>query len=459
MGFSASTKYLLNRNFLSIIAILLIAVVSITNFRNKGLWRQSDKIIAWDVISYYAYLPAAFIYNDLALDFIDDDPEYFSDKIWPELTEDGSRVIKTTMGLSYMYLPAFFAGHVAASISDHDANGYSAPYRYSLQLGGILIMLISFFIIRKILLRYFNDITTAVTILLLAFATNIYYYGTIESSYPHIYSFFLISLFLALTIRYYERQGHVNIILIGLLLGLITLVRPTNIIIVLVFLLWEIDSYKKFSARIKLLTGNLLHPGLFITCFFIPWIPQMIYWNEITGSLFYFSYTGERFFFGNPHIIDGLFSFRKGLILYTPIVILMWFGIYFMNKKLKTTRPAIILFTIINSYIIFSWWCWWYGGCYGQRPFIDSFALYALPLAALIDRFFNLKTVGKLISGIILFMLLVHGIYQTTQYYFGAIHWDSMTRESYFDSFGRLKPSVNFYNLLKEPDYEKASNK
>ena len=48
------------------------------------------------------------------------------------------------------------------------------------------------------------------------------------------------------------------------------------------------------------------------------------------------------------------------------------------------------------------------------------------------------------------------GIIQNIQYYNGAIHWDSMTREAYLDSFGRLHPSARFYNLLEAPDYDKA---
>ncbi len=31
-----------------------------------------------------------------------------------------------------------------------------------------------------------------------------------------------------------------------------------------------------------------------------------------------------------------------------------------------------------------------------------------------------------------------------------------MTREAYMDSFGRIRPSERFNNLLEAPDYEKA---
>ncbi len=48
------------------------------------------------------------------------------------------------------------------------------------------------------------------------------------------------------------------------------------------------------------------------------------------------------------------------------------------------------------------------------------------------------------------------GIFNNFKYYYGAIHWDSMTKEAYLDSFGRVRPSARFYDLLEAPDYDKA---
>ena len=64
--------------------IALIAVLfSISITRNIELWK-TKQIIQWNVISYYAYLPAAFIYNDLTLNFMDNynGPHEFT--MWPK---------------------------------------------------------------------------------------------------------------------------------------------------------------------------------------------------------------------------------------------------------------------------------------------------------------------------------------------------------------------------------------
>jgi hypothetical protein len=191
---------------------------------------------------------------------------------------------------------------------------------------------------------------------------------------------------------------------------------------------------------------------------FIVWAPQMIYWKEMTGQWLYFSYGGdERFFFNHPAIIKGLFSFRKGLFIYTPLLIFAFAGLTVLWKQRAPNLVAIAVFVPLNIYIIFSWWCWWYGGGFGQRAFIDSYALMAIPAAALLQAAFT--TGRKWLKGGIIgawSLLFLLGIYNNIQYYYGAIHWDSMTKEAYFDSFGRVRPSVRFNDLLKAPDYEKA---
>jgi len=187
------------------------------------------------------------------------------------------------------------------------------------------------------------------------------------------------------------------------------------------------------------------------------WVPQMIYWREMTGQWVYFSYGDERFFFNDPAIIKGLFSFRKGLFIYTPLLIFAFTGLTVLWKKRSPHLVAIAVFVPLNIYIIFSWWCWWYGGGFGQRAFIDSYALMAIPAAALLQVAF---TTGRkwLRGGIIALwsLLFLLGIYNNIQYYYGAIHWDSMTKEAYSDSFGRIRASARFNELLNAPDYEKA---
>jgi hypothetical protein len=125
-------------------------------------------------------------------------------------------------------------------------------------------------------------------------------------------------------------------------------------------------------------------------------------------------------------------------------------------KYARSFSLSLLIFVPLNIYIVLSWWCWWYGGCFGQRSFIDSFALLSLPIAALLQWLVSLSLWKRVALYFIFISCIAISIKHTMQYYYGSIHWDSMTKEAYWDSIGRLRPGPNFQNLIKTPDYEKA---
>jgi len=500
---------------------LIIAFMTLTMLREKH-WKDEKRVIEWDAISYYAYLPATFIYHDLTLSFADNYKGTHKFTVWPERGPEGKYVIKTSMGLSLLWTPFFLAGHAAAHLSGADTGGYSPPYKFFLLLSALFFLAVGLIYLRKILLTNSSDGVTALVIAAFVIGTNLYWYTLYQGTMSHVYSFALISAFIWYSMKWHmvrgaedgargavpgvrgaensargavpgvqaaensargavpgvqaAEDGSQNAdysvtgpwnkfwhpVRLGLLLGLISLIRPTNIIIVIFFLLYGVTSSETLRGRIKDLSKNYRHMAAIALAAILVWVPQMIYWKEMTGQWFYFSYgSNERFFFGDPAIIEGLFSWRKGLFLYTPLMIFALAGIIALWKRRSPQALPVTLFVPLNIYIIFSWWCWWYGGGFGQRAFIDSYALMAVATAALltpgtISPGSSLKKwLQKLtLAGFLLLTSL--GIMQNIQYYNGAIHWDSMTKKAYLDSFGRLKPSAKFYELLEAPDYARA---
>jgi len=65
-------KILSIRNAPGPVIIFLLIFYCLTNFTHRN-WTKDEGpirgVIKWDIISYYAYLPAVLIYNDLSLDF------------------------------------------------------------------------------------------------------------------------------------------------------------------------------------------------------------------------------------------------------------------------------------------------------------------------------------------------------------------------------------------------------
>ena len=65
----------------------------------------------------------------------------------------------------------------------------------------------------------------------------------------HAYNFSLIALFLYLLFRWYDDAGWRNSFLLGLVYGLIVLIRPTNFLLIILLLLWEVDSREALMER------------------------------------------------------------------------------------------------------------------------------------------------------------------------------------------------------------------
>jgi glycosyltransferase involved in cell wall biosynthesis len=448
--------------WLSAVTVAFIITFMTFNMLNVKHWKEEQRVIEWDAISYYAYLPAAFIYNDLSLSFTNgyDGPHKFV--FWPEKGPDGKNLIKTTMGLSVMWLPFFIAGHITALISGADAGGYSEPYKFFLLISALFYLLTGLIYLRRILVTHFSDIVASLVLAGFAFGTNLYWYTLFQGTMAHVYSFTLVSVFVWYSMQWHAARGKEHgawsAVRLGLLLGLISLIRPTNAIIVIFFLFYGVITGKDLNNRVKNLAADYRYLLLMALMVVLVWVPQMIYWKEMTGHWLYFSYgSDERFFFGDPAIIKGLFSWRKGLFIYTPLLIFAFAGIISLWMKRSPHALPVTLFVPLNIYIILSWWCWWYGGGFGQRAFIDSYALMAVSAAALLACAFSsgrkwLRT-GIITAYLILMSL---GIFNNIQYYNGAIHWESMTKAAYWNSFGRVRPSADFNNLLDAPDYEAA---
>lgn len=417
-------------------------------------------VIKWDVISYYAYLPATFIYGDVTLGFLDNPPEDFvnDNKFWYYTMEDGSRVIRTSMGLSILYSPFFFIAHGLAPYFNLAPDGYSSIYQLFLVLSSLFYVMMGLMLLKRILLRFYSQTATAITLLLVALGTNLFFYTIHEGPMSHSYNFALLTLFLYLVIKWYEEPSNKRSILLGLVYGLIVLVRPSNVLVGILFLGWGVRGPGAIRARILLLLKQYKMLLLMVFFFILPWIPQMIYWKSMTGSLFYNSYgpSGSSFFLNSPHIIDLLFSFRSGWYLYTPVMFTATLGLYFMGRKCKAGVWPLITLLVLQIYLLSCWWSWWNGGSFGLRSLVDIYGLMALPLAALIDASLNSKRIIAIVTTAVLGFFIYVNQFQTIQYTQGIIHFIGNTKESYGLNFLRFNPNGRFWQLLSIPDTKLA---
>lgn len=437
------------------VLVLMIVTAFVLTFIERK-WEKDNSVINYDVVSYYTYLPAAFIYDDLTLEFAYHKKENQNFLIWPELLENGTSIVKTTMGVSYLYAPFFFVAHASAEVFGYQADGYSLPYRMMLMLSLVTFFCLSLVVARVFLLRYFKDKVVALTLLGIVAGTNYLHYAIYDIPMSHTYSFFLFSLFLLLTDNWNKKQSFTNSSLVGLVAGLIIMVRPVDVFFLLTFVLWGVLSLKTLKERFLFLLSKIKDIGLIILFGFIPLLPQLIYWKIITGSWIVYSYGEEGFFWTSPHIIDGMFGFRNGWVLYSPTIIFCLIGIYFVKKYCPKLWVSMLVYVPLNLYVVLSWWCWWYTG-FGNRAFVNSYAIMTVGLASFLTWAFSQKKSLKTVS-ISLFTISVGlSLYHTYLYNTGAIHHNGMTRNSYFESLKHGHSTGKYWGWLRIPDHEKAS--
>jgi hypothetical protein len=444
---------------LSSIAIGMVLLTCLVIDFDLKNWRKQDRVIEWDVHSYYAYLPALFIYNDIKLEksIYQFDTDYWL--FWPNVEADGRRIIKTSMGTAIMYAPFFFIAHAFAEspLSVYSANGFSEPYKLFLLLSAVFYLFVGLVFVQKNLSHFsFSEAQTALTILLIGTGTNLLCYSSQSAPMPHVYSFCLVAVFIFYAIKWHEQRTIKNTLIIGLLLGLISLIRITNILIVLFFILYDAATLSALKEKIFFFFKKYYHLLIAVAACLLVWLPQIIYWKTVSSKYFYYSYPDEHFFFLHPQIMEGLFGFRKGWLVYTPMMAFAIAGIFLMRNDLKKFALNITIFLLLNIYIIFSWWAWWYGGTFGQRPMVESYALLAIPFASFVKFITERKLFVQIgfycIAGFFIWL----NIFQTYQFEVHSLHWDGMTTKLYFKQFAKMDRIPDYDKYVERPDYGKA---
>ncbi len=430
-------------------SFVLLVLVLFTVFWTSKFW-QSRAVIEWDVTLYYSYLPATFIYHDYDI-YDSGEEEWGKRQFYMNQDAEGHRYVKMTAGLSMLYSPFFLAAHsFAQNSAQFEANGFSEPYRYALLISALIFALGGLYCLGRFLRFYFSDKVAALAMLCIFTGTNLPYYSFVEPM-SHVYSFALVSFILLQTQLYLGRQKMVRALLIGLAAGLLVLIRPTNITALIFPILLIIHSFRNINTR-----QLWQHLTLTLAVAVLPLLPQFIYWKHMTGHWLLYSYNDESFFFSDPEIWKGLFSYRKGWFTYSPILFVALLGLVALYRRYRHLLLGVLLTLIPTLWITFSWWCWWYGGSFGSRPMIEFLPFMALGLATAIEFLTDQKRWLQWGGGVLVFFLCFWSVFMNKQYKSSIIHYDSMSKELYWDQF-LIDHFVEDYEKKLDPaDYEAA---
>ena len=415
--------------------------ITLNNNIRDGHVRTPGKIWS-DAAHYYVYMPATFIYGWNVYEF----PYKIEKKFVGFILNDktGKVEIKTTCGEAILLTPFFLAAHAAAYIFKLPMDGFSSFYQVFMLIGCLFYFTLGLYFLKKFLDRYFNHLVSLSVVIIMALATQLYYYTYDAVLMSHAYSFFLFSAFIFLLKKYLYggKRSYTLFTLLSLCLSLAVLIRPTNILIILWMAFLDLKSAKELWQRI-LFFFNPRRSLIYILIQFIVLIPQFLYWHYLSGHYVYFSYPGEVFFWDHPMLLQVWFSPFNGLFPYHPIFFLFLAGMFIMMISKKLNGIFSLVFFLLASYVFSCWHCWFYGGSFGFRPLAEFTVFMALPLGYLINLIRKHRNIFVKSIMVTVFVLLIY--INLMQFYHYNIFTGGMW--SWDDFFIKLKN----YELVDYP--------
>jgi hypothetical protein len=439
---AALKKYSLLYLGLSVIFIIVNFVVN----------KSHEKIfIDGDGSGYYAYLPTVFIYKSVDFDsvFTYEKSKRPAEYIGHNYQKREDILInKFTSGTALLQLPFFLMGLLLSIIFGLSTDGYNFIFQYSIAFATLFWVGIGIIYFVKLLVlfgikRKFAWGASGLMLL----STNLFVFTFVTPSFSHAYSFSIITIFLFFVRKVFIKYNKHDLYKAAFLLGLIVLIRPANLIVIAIipFMAGTLqvfyDTLKKFFSTIDVFIVVLM--------FIIGFSPQLVINFLQTGSLLLYGYTNEGFNFLNPHVIDFLFSYKKGWLIYSPIFILLLLAIISLwRNQSRYAFLTFVFFIIIQIYIFSSWWNWYYGDGFGMRPMVDFYGLFMLVIALFL---YNVKISWiKVLLSVFILLTIMLNLIQSYQYDRGIIHVDSMSKDSYWYVF--LETDDKFENIISDGD-------
>lgn len=399
---------------------MFVLFLMITTFLMLGaiVWVYHVKVlnapkVYSDGFGYFVYLPA-LVYGDFGFSFVEGWEHPLS------LTgAAGGQVNKYPVGVAVMESPFFFAAHLLSLVRDAltgsvTATGYSNLYQYMVLFGGVCYWIAGTILLYALLRKYlgFPEKVSLLSCVVITYGTNLFHYASYDACFSHVYSYFLFNAFLYYLCWYEEREGREenrlwHTCVFGLLAGLIFMCRNTNILFVLTYVFYGVVNRRTLKERmITILKPARAVPIVLTGCVTI--LPQLGYWHVATGHWFVYSYgSNEPFYWLSPQLFNFLFSVRKGLFFWSPILFLALVGIVFAYKTRGRLYTGLVVFLVVIVYISSAWWSWYYGGSFGQRVAVDFMCLFTIFIACVFDKTEKWKRqkeksgVHKAITGVI----------------------------------------------------------
>ena len=394
--------------------------------QSKALPNHWSSVLWADASGYYAYLPFVFIYNAdasaIPINAADSVGNGFSVDSQAKKFKD-----KYTCGVALMQLPFFICVNASQILSGiENISGFEPAFYWVIYLAALFYGVLGFFFLYNFLSKFYEVRICMVIVLSVFLGTPVYYYLADSSGMSHIYSFFLISAFLLLTTKVLEGYSIKWLIIWAFVLGLILLIRPTNLLLVFAILAYIIGLMGKGLKGLKV-WFKFSSVLVVITVIFLIWLPQLAYWHYLTGIWWHYSYGNESFSnLTKPKVLHFLFAPENGLLIYTPWILFAVSG-SFITLRLGRYNFIIPVILGLAVYLYASWHQYYFGCGFGSRNFVEYTPLLALPAAGLLNYLRLRNIFYRVVTYFFLVLVCWVNLSLTRNYgkcFGGNFHWD-----------------------------------
>jgi hypothetical protein len=264
-----------------------------------------------------------------------------------------------------------------------------------------------------------------------AFGTHLFIYTISEVGMSHVYSFAFLTGFLYFAKKFFLNQNKLAVYYASIFLGLILLCRPINGLIIL-FLIPLAGSFTILKSAFINFFSNFKSIVISFLLLFTVVSIQLIIYKISTGKFWVYSYQEEGFNFLEPNFFKILFSYKKGLFLYTPILLLGLCSVIYHLKSKSFFSVSWLLFFGLITFVFSSWWMWFYGGSFSSRVYVEFIPIFMIPLGMLLEKSHNSL---KRLTVVAIFILIAVCQIQSYQYRYYEIHYGDMDKAKYWEVF------------------------
>ncbi len=354
----------------------------------------TPRLYAVDSVEYFSYLPSILFDGDL--DFTNE-YRYFQQEN-PQAGIEGvlDKRDPTTglplnvapVGTALFWSPAYLLVHggillaraLGASV---EADGLSRPYTLAVCYASVLYAFAGLYLSYRLCRRFFSPFASALAVAVVWLATPAFFYSHANPPWSHSVSLFAVALFIFTWHNTRERPTPARFFALGLLGGLVALVREQDIVFLLIPTVEALAAWRRGAARpLPALLGRpvLLAAGTLLT-----FSPQLAVYRVLGGHFAPNPTVAGKFTWWSPYFFQVLGDPHYGLLVWCPVLIPALAGLFFLSRRDRLLGLALGIAFLAQVYLTGAYLTWMGPGSFGPRRFIAGTVIFSLGLAAFLS--------------------------------------------------------------------------